>query len=103
VIECSGSSSGLRRAIELVRPRGRIILKSTAAVAAELNLAPIVVNEITVIGSRCGRFQPALDALTAGKTDPRPLMDHIFTLEEGMAAFEAAKNPLNFKILLSAT
>jgi threonine dehydrogenase-like Zn-dependent dehydrogenase len=103
VIDCSGSESGFRRAIELVRPRGRIILKSTAAAAAELNLAPIVVNEITVIGSRCGRFQPALDALTAGKIDPRPLIDHTFTLEEGMAAFEAAKNPLNFKVLLSAT
>jgi threonine dehydrogenase-like Zn-dependent dehydrogenase len=102
VIECSGSQSGFRRAIELVRPRGTIILKSTAAAAAELNLAPIVVNEITVIGSRCGRFQPALDALAAGKIDPRPLIDSIFALEDGIAAFEAASNPLNFKILLKA-
>ena len=102
VIECSGSESGFTRAIELVSPRGRIILKSTAAAAAEINLAPIVVNEINVIGSRCGRFQPALDALAAGKIDPRPLIDGTFALEEGIAAFEAAKNPLNFKILLSA-
>jgi threonine dehydrogenase-like Zn-dependent dehydrogenase len=102
VIECSGSESGFRRAVELVRPRGTIILKSTAAAAAELNLAPIVVNEITVIGSRCGRFQPALDALAAGKIDPRPLIDVAFALEDGIAAFEAAKNPLNFKILLRA-
>jgi threonine dehydrogenase-like Zn-dependent dehydrogenase len=102
VIDCTGSEFGFRRTIELVRPRGRIILKSTAAAAAELNLAPIVVNEITVIGSRCGRFQPALDALTAGKIDPRPLIDGTFALDEGIAAFEAAKNPLNFKILLSA-
>jgi threonine dehydrogenase-like Zn-dependent dehydrogenase len=102
VIECSGSESGFRRAVELVRPRGTIILKSTAATAAELNLAPIVVNEITVIGSRCGRFQPALDALAAGKIDPRPLIDGTFALDDGIAAFEAAKNPLNFKILLSA-
>ena len=99
-IECSGSESGFRRALELVRPRGRIILKSTAAVAAEINLAPIVVNEITVIGSRCGRFQPALDALAAGKLDPRPLIDGTFALDDGIAAFEAAKDPLNFKILL---
>ena len=102
VIECSGSESGFRRAVELVRPRGTIILKSTAAAAAELNLAPIVVNEITVVGSRCGRFQPALDALAAGKIDPRPLIDGTFALEDGIAAFEAATNPLNFKILLRA-
>ena len=102
VIECSGSESGFRRAVDLVRPRGTIILKSTAAAAAELNLAPIVVNEITVVGSRCGRFQPALDALAAAKIDPRPLIDATFALEDGIAAFEAAKNPLNFKILLRA-
>ncbi|MGA7870047.1 MAG: alcohol dehydrogenase catalytic domain-containing protein [Candidatus Binatus sp.] len=102
VIECSGSGSGFRRAVELVRPRGKIILKSTAAAAAEINLAPIVVNEISVIGSRCGRFQPVLDALAAGKIDPRPLIDGTFTLDDGVAGFEAAKNPLNFKILLRA-
>jgi threonine dehydrogenase-like Zn-dependent dehydrogenase len=102
VIDCSGSESGFRRAVELVRPRGKIILKSTAAAAAEINLAPVVVNEITVIGSRCGRFQPALDALAAGKIDPRPLIDDTFALDDGLAGFEAAKNPLNFKILLRA-
>lgn len=102
VIDCSGSGSGFRRAVELVRPRGKFILKSTAAAAAEINLAPIVVNEITVIGSRCGRFEPALDALAAGKIDPRPLIDGLFALDEGLKGFEAAKNPLNFKILLRA-
>lgn len=101
-IDCSGSGSGFRRAAELVRPRGKIILKTTAAAAAEINLAPIVVNEISVIGSRCGPFQPALDALAAGKIDPRPLIDGSFALDDGLKAFEAAKNPLNFKILLRA-
>jgi threonine dehydrogenase-like Zn-dependent dehydrogenase len=101
-IDCSGSESGFRRAVELVRPRGKIILKSTAAAAADINLAPIVVNEINVVGSRCGRFQPALDALAAGKIDPRPLIDGTFALDDGLAAFAAAKNPLNFKILLKA-
>jgi threonine dehydrogenase-like Zn-dependent dehydrogenase len=101
-IDCSGSAGGFRRAVELVRPRGKIILKSTAAAAAEINLAPIVVNEISVIGSRCGRFQPALDALAAGKIDPRPLIDGVFALDDGIAGFEAAKDPLNFKILLRA-
>ncbi|MGB8412102.1 MAG: alcohol dehydrogenase catalytic domain-containing protein [Candidatus Binatus sp.] len=102
VIDCSGSGSGFRRAVELVRPRGKIILKSTAAAAAEINLASIVVNEISVIGSRCGRFEPALDALAAEKIDPRPLIDGIFALDDGLKGFEAAKNPLNFKILLRA-
>jgi len=102
VIDRSGSGSGFRRAAEIVRPRAMIILKSTAAAAAKINLAPIVVNEITVIGSRCGRFGPALDALAGGKIDPRPLIDGVFALdnENGMAGFEAAKHPLNFKILL---
>jgi threonine dehydrogenase-like Zn-dependent dehydrogenase len=100
VIDCTGSGSGFQRAIELVRARGTIILKSTAAVAAEINLAPLVVNEITVIGSRCGRFAPALDALAAGKIDPRPLIDGTFALNDGLAGFEAAKDPHNFKILL---
>jgi threonine dehydrogenase-like Zn-dependent dehydrogenase len=103
VIECSGSGSGFRRAAELVKPRGKIILKSTAAAAAEINLAPIVVNEISVVGSRCGRFRPALDALADGGVDPLALIDGTFALDNGLAGFEAATKPLNFKILLSAT
>ena len=102
-IDCSGRGAGLQRAMELVKPRGTIILKSTAAAGAEINLAPIVINEITVVGSRCGRFQPALEALEAGRIDPRPLIDATFALEDGLAAFEAARNPLNFKILLRAS
>jgi threonine dehydrogenase-like Zn-dependent dehydrogenase len=103
VIDCTGSSSGFSRALELVRPRGRIILKSTAAAAADINLAPVVINEISVIGSRCGRFEPALDALSAGRIDPRPLVDKTFSLDDGRAGFDAAANPLNFKILLRAS
>ncbi|HYL58015.1 MAG TPA: alcohol dehydrogenase catalytic domain-containing protein [Candidatus Acidoferrales bacterium] len=103
IVDCSGSGAGLQRAMELVKPRGTIILKSTAAAGTEINLAPLVVNEITVVGSRCGRFQPALAALEAGKIDPRLLIDATFALEDGLAAFEAARNPLNFKILLRAS
>jgi len=100
VIDCTGSAAGFRRALELVRPRGTLILKSTAAGAADLNLASIVVNEITVIGSRCGRFAPALAALAAGKIDPRPLISAVFPLEDGLAAFARAAEPANFKVLL---
>lgn len=103
VIDCSGSGLGIPRAMELVKPRGTIILKSTAAAGADINLAPVVINEITVVGSRCGRFQTALGALEAGKIDPRPLIDATFALRDGLAAFEAARNPLNFKILLRAS
>jgi len=101
VIDCSGSGAGFSRAVELVKPRGTIILKSTAADGAEINLAPVVINEITVLVSRCGRFAPALTALASGKIDPRPLIDGTFALAGGLAAFAAAADPLNFKILLS--
>jgi threonine dehydrogenase-like Zn-dependent dehydrogenase len=100
VIDCTGHPEGFRRAIELVRPRGRIILKSTAASSAELNLAPIVVNELNIIGSRCGRFAPAIEALASGKVDPRPLISAIYPLAEALTALQAAADPHNFKVLL---
>jgi threonine dehydrogenase-like Zn-dependent dehydrogenase len=100
VVDCTGKSAGLARAIELVQPRGTIILKSTAAAGAELNLAPIVINEITVIGSRCGRFAPAVAALKTGRLDLRPLIDGEFPLADWRSAFDAAGNSDAFKILL---
>ena len=100
VIDCTGNSAGLERALALVRPRGKLILKSTAAGGAVVNLAQAVVNEITIIGSRCGRFGPAIDALATGKVDPRPLISKIYPLEQGSAGFEAAGHSPNFKVLL---
>jgi threonine dehydrogenase-like Zn-dependent dehydrogenase len=100
VIDCTGSGDGFRSALERVAPRGTIILKSTAAAGAELNLAPVVINEITVLGSRCGRFAPALEALAAKRIDPRPLLDATYLLSDGLAAFATAANSSNFKILL---
>ncbi|HVA81542.1 MAG TPA: alcohol dehydrogenase catalytic domain-containing protein [Candidatus Binataceae bacterium] len=100
VVDCTGKSAGLRRALELVRPRGTIILKSTAAAGAALNLAPMVINEITVIGSRCGRFAPAIAAMEAGRIDLRPLIDGTFVLDDWRRAFAAAENSATFKILL---
>jgi threonine dehydrogenase-like Zn-dependent dehydrogenase len=100
IVDCTGDPNGLRRAMELVRPRGRIILKSTAAVSADLNLAPIVINEVSVIGSRCGRFAPAVEALASGKLDPRPLISAMYPLADALAALEAAADPQNFKVLL---
>ncbi|MGH7813544.1 MAG: alcohol dehydrogenase catalytic domain-containing protein [Candidatus Binataceae bacterium] len=103
VIDCTGSPAGFERAMELVAPRGTIILKSTARASKALNLAPVVVNEITVLGSRCGRFAPALETLESGKIDPRPLISGAFDLKDGADAFAAAAQPPNFKILLRAT
>jgi threonine dehydrogenase-like Zn-dependent dehydrogenase len=77
-----------------------VILKSTAAAGAALNMAEAVVNEITILGSRCGRFAPAIAALAAGKIDPRPLISGVFALDEAPAAFDAAGRPPNFKVLL---
>ena len=76
------------------------LYKIEMMVGAALNLAPLVVNEITVVGSRCGRFTPALAALESGRLDPRPLIDGTFLLEEGAAAMEAAAKSSTFKILL---
>ena len=103
VIDCTGSSAGFRRALELVAPRGTLILKSTAAASESLNLAPVVINEITVLGSRCGRFALALEALASEKIDPRPLISATLPLDEGVRAFREAAKPSNFKILLRAS
>ncbi len=100
IIDCTGSPSGFTRALELIRPRGRIILKTTAAADAPVNLAPIVINEITVLGSRCGRFAPALATLESGRFDPQPLISARFPLDDALAAFDAATQPSNFKCLL---
>ncbi len=100
VVDCTGKSAGLNRALALVRPRGTVILKSTAAASASLNLAQAVVNEITIVGSRCGRFAPAIAGLSSGKIDPRPLVSSIFPLDDAAAAFTAAGRSPNFKVLL---
>jgi len=100
VIDCTGSGAGFGRALALVRARGTVILKSTVGGSAALNLAPVVINEVTVIGSRCGRFGPAIEAMASGRIDPLALIEGTYPIEDGVAAFRAAASPLNFKILL---
>lgn len=100
VVDCTGRGTGLNRTLALVRPRGTLILKSTAAADATLNLAQAVVNEVTIVGSRCGRFAPAVAALAAGKLDPRPLISMVCPLDDALEAFAAAGRPPNFKVLL---
>src|SRR5216684_6961853 len=89
-VEASGSPSGFRLALELLRPRGVLVLKSTFHGATEIDAAPLVVNEISVIGSRCGRFGPALELLRTGAVDVESLISEEFALAEGVRAMERA-------------
>ena len=100
VVECSGSAQGLEMALCLVRPRGTIILKSTVADKSTLHLAPIVIDEIRVQGSRCGPFAPALRALSQKLVDVRPLISAYYTLDEGLAAFQHAGQKGALKVLV---
>ena len=100
VVECTGSAQGIELALTLVRPRGTLHLKSTVADKSTLDLAPIVVDEIRVQGSRCGPFVPALRALSQKRVDVRPLMSATYMLDEGLAAFEYAEQKGVLKVLL---
>ncbi len=100
VVECSGSAQGLEMALRLVRPRGAVILKSTVADMSKLHLAPIVIDEIRVQGSRCGPFAPALRALSQKLVDVRPLISARYTLDEGLAAFKHAGQKGVLKVLV---
>jgi threonine dehydrogenase-like Zn-dependent dehydrogenase len=100
VVEATGSVSGLELALGAVRPRGTLILKSTIAGNHQVSLAPIVINEINVIGSRCGPFGNALEALAAQQIAVAPLIEKIFSLTDGVAALQRAAQTGARKILL---
>ncbi len=103
VVECTGSSQGLEMALRLVRPRGTLILKSTVADKSLLHLAPIVIDEIRVQGSRCGPFAPALRALSRNNVDVLPLISSTFSLAEAVEAFDHATRKGVMKVLLKTT
>lgn len=100
VVEATGSITGFTLARRAVRPRGTLVMKSTYAGDVSLNLSSLVVDEISVIGSRCGPFEPALRLLQAGLVDPRPLIQGRFTLQHGKLAFDQASQPGALKLLL---
>jgi 2-desacetyl-2-hydroxyethyl bacteriochlorophyllide A dehydrogenase len=100
VVEATGSDSGLGLAKRALRPRGTLVLKSTYKGDVSLNLSPFVVDEITVVGSRCGPFSPALRLLAQGQVDPTVLISAQFRLDEALAAFEQAARPGMMKVLL---
>ena len=100
VVEATGSSSGFGDTIRLVRPRGTVILKSTIASRENLDLTPTIVNEITVIGSRCGLFKPAIDALAAGIISIDDMVDSTFPLDQLSEAIKRAREPQAMKVFL---
>lgn len=101
VVDCTGSAAGLELALQMVRPRGTVVLKTTAAAGAPLNLAPAVIDEITIIGSRCGPFREAIRALTEKRVDVTSLIHRRVKLEQGAEAMELAGRPGVLKVLLS--
>lgn len=100
VVDATGSASGFEMAIRACRPRGVIVLKSTFAADAGLNLAPVVVDELTVLGSRCGPFADALAALRQRQVEVTDLISRRYSLRDGPAALEAAARGDTFKVLI---
>jgi threonine dehydrogenase-like Zn-dependent dehydrogenase len=100
VVEATGSASGLDLAMSAVRPRGTLVLKSTIAGDHNASLAPLVINEITVVGSRCGLFEPALQALAEKSVSVTPLIEGIYPLADGLNAVGHAGTRGTRKILL---
>jgi threonine dehydrogenase-like Zn-dependent dehydrogenase len=102
VVEASGSPSGFAGALELLRPRGVLVLKSTLQGAgnAEFDRTRLVVDEITILGSRCGRFEPALDLLKKGAIDVDSLISEEYPLTRGVHAMERAGKKGVMKVFL---
>ncbi|HKX27125.1 MAG TPA: alcohol dehydrogenase catalytic domain-containing protein [Blastocatellia bacterium] len=100
VVEASGTPGGLQLALDLVRPQGTIILKSTFPGPAQLDTSRVVVNELNILGSRCGRFEPALKLLETRRVEVEPLISAEFELSEGLAAIQEAQKPGTLKVLL---
>ncbi len=118
VVECTGSPKGMGIALAMVRPRGTVVLKSTYAGKGTgarrhegteggeegggdgVDLAPMVVNEVTLLGSRCGPFSEAINALARRAVEVSSMVARVFPIERGLEAFEASADPANIKVLL---
>ena len=100
VVEATGRVSGFETSLSLVKPRGVLVLKSTIATGKELNLAPIVIDEITVLGSRCGQFAPALRLMEKNVIDFSKLVSAKLSFDDAILGFEKNKEKNTIKILL---
>lgn len=99
-VECTGNSEGFALALHALRPRGTLVLKSTYAGKLSLDASSLVVDEITLIGSRCGSFAPAIELLAQEKVDVKSLINARYPLADGLAAFEHAQTKGVLKVLL---
>jgi len=101
VVEATGSSDGLRQAVEMTRPRGTVFMKSTVHGKVRLDTAPVIVHEISLIGSRCGRFEPAINLLAAGRIQVAGMISETLPLAEAPHALRIANRSGVLKVLLS--
>jgi alcohol dehydrogenase len=102
VVDATGSAEGFRTAVKMTRPRGTIILKSTVHGMAPIDTAPVIVNEITLVGSRCGRFEPALQLLERGIVNVEDMISERMRLSEAPEAFRRAACKGCMKVLMSS-
>ena len=101
VVDCTGSAAGFELAMQMTRPRGTIVLKSTVAGGKPMNLAPLVIDELNVIGSRCGPFREALRALSEKTVDVTSLIHRRMKLDQAVEAMSLAARPGVLKVLLT--
>ena len=101
VIEATGSPQGLREAFRLVEPRGTVVMKSTFHDPATFDATKLVVDEVTLVGSRCGDFTTALDLLQRNLISVQPLLTKVFPFEEGLEAFEYSQRTACLKVCLA--
>jgi len=101
VVDCTGSAGGFELAMQMVRPRGTVVLKSTVAASKPMNLAPLVIDEIQVVGSRCGPFREAIRALAEKQVDVASLIYRRTRIEQGVEAMELAARADVLKVILT--
>jgi alcohol dehydrogenase len=99
VVDATGSREGLRQAVEMAKPRGTVVMKSTVHGLVKLDSAPVIVNEISLVGSRCGRFEPALRLLRNRKVRVDNLISEILPLKDAKLAFRRAGQPGVLKVI----
>ncbi len=102
VVDATGSAEGLRASIAMCEPRGTVVMKSTVHGLVKIDTAPAIVNEITLVGSRCGRFEPAIELLASGKVRVDNLISDRFPLDRAPQAFKRAARKGVLKVLLHA-
>ncbi len=101
VVEATGSPTGLTEALRLVEPRGTVVMKSTFREPAQFDTAKLVVDEITLLGSRCGNFSTAIDLMRHGRVKIKPMLSKTLPLEAGLEAFDCLNDPACLKVLLA--